>query len=67
MAILATTLLAFWFCGCVGVLVDLDHVIAHKRNLDHRFLHPIFMLVACVVIFCCIAHLGGLVIGLVLK
>ena len=51
MAILASTLLIFGVSGCIGVLVDFDHVIAYKKHLDHRFLHKHYLLFAGV-IFC---------------
>ena len=60
--LLSTALLTFGVCGIIGVLVDIDHVIAHKRGLDHRFLHPYYLLVAGVIIFCCLTRIGGLLV-----
>ena len=67
MAILASALGVGILGGCISVLVDFDHVIAYKRKLDHRFLHPYYLWIACIVIFCCLTLLGGFICQLVLK
>jgi len=62
MSVLASSLLAFGVCGCVGVLVDIDHVIAHKFGKDYRFLHVYYLLVACIILCGCFTYLGRLLV-----
>ena len=56
-------------CGLAGVLVDLDHFIAHYwiTTLDARFLHTPLLIVSCVVFCGCCACIAGLFIRMVLK
>ena len=55
-------------CGLVGVLVDIDHFIAHYwlTTLDARFLHTPLLIVSCVVLCGCCAYIGGLFCWMVL-
>ena len=56
-------------CGLVGVLVDIDHFIAHYwlTDLDARFLHTPLLIISCAVLCCCGACIAGLLIRMVLK
>lgn len=56
-----TALLVSVICGVTGVLVDVDHPIAHCRgSRNGRFLHPLFLASASLVLLGSIAYLGGL-------
>ena len=63
------TLRAFCYCGLAGILVDIDHPI-QKWFLGEdpsRFLHPYFLAIACVIIFCGCAYCGRLYIKHLLR
>lgn len=62
-------LLVGFYSGCVGVLVDLDHPIAYYifkiqgtqwENGGGRILHLPLLIIACIVIVHCGAHIGRL-------
>jgi len=61
-------LVAGIFCGCMGVLVDLDHPIAFFLKIEYgRFFHyPLFFLTFAVFCGLC-AYIGRLLFALVLK
>ena len=56
-------------CGLVGILVDLDHFIAHYwlTELDARFFHTPLLIVSCVILGSCSAYIAGLYLRMVLK
>lgn len=56
-------------CGLVGVLVDIDHFIAHYwlTDLDARFLHTPLLIISCVILGGCCAYIAGLYSWMVLK
>jgi len=60
MSLLASTLVIGICSGCVGVLVDIDHVIAHKFHKDYRFLHKYYLMASLVIIICCGTYLARL-------
>jgi len=63
-------LLIFGLCGLVGVLPDLDHVLAYEKGWDYllvRPLHTPILVVASVVLCACCTCCGGLLIRMVLK
>ena len=62
MAVLASTLAAGIFGGCISVLVDADHIIAHKLGKKDRFLHKYYLLAAGIIICGCLAYCGRLYI-----
>ncbi len=55
-------------CGMVGVLVDLDHLIAYYwlTGLGGRFLHTPLLIVSGAVLLGCCAYITGLLVRLVL-
>jgi hypothetical protein len=54
--------------GCVCVLIDLDHPIALALGIQNaRFLHPLYLSIACGIIICCTTLLGGLLLQGVLR
>lgn len=65
---LGESLFVGFSCGCVGVLIDLDHLIAYYAQVEGgRFLHvPVFIL-GCTVLCCLVAYAGGLVLKDLLK
>jgi len=58
-----TTFLIGLLCGVIGVLVDLDHVIAYYIGRSNRFLHTPLLIVSSIVICGALAYLGGLLLG----
>lgn len=55
-------------CGCVCVLVDLDHPIAWAFGLENgRIFHPYYFLISCLVILGCGAYIGGLLFKAILR
>jgi hypothetical protein len=60
-------LLAFWICGVVGVLIDLDHPIGYIFGLDGQSYHTPLLYIASVVLCGISAYLGGLFIWMVLS
>lgn len=66
---LVTALFVGICCGLVGVLIDLDHVIAYKYGREctnARLLHKPLGLAAGIIIISCIACIGRLYLRLVL-
>lgn len=57
---LVTTLLIGFLGGVIGVLVDLDHVIAYFTGHSGRVLHPYLLRISVFVLCGLIAYLGGL-------
>ena len=55
-------------CGVVGILVDIDHLIAYYLvpKWSERFLHTPLLIISCAVLCGCGAYLGGLLVRLVL-
>jgi len=65
-----TPFLVFGLCGLVGVLPDLDHVLAYEKGWDYllvRPLHTPILIISSIILGGCLALLGGLLIKLVLK
>ncbi len=65
-----TALLVGLYCGAVGVLLDLDHVIAYRLgriNTNARVWHKPVGIIAGIIIISCLAYIGGLSIGVVLR
>lgn len=60
-------LLIFWTGGCIGVLIDLDHLIGPLFGLSPRFMHAPVMYCSLVAIGCVIAYIGGLIFRVVLR
>ena len=56
-------LLVGFLCGVVGVLVDIDHVIALFTNRSGRLLHPPLLITSSIVLCGLIAYVGGLLLG----
>lgn len=56
-------------CGLVGILVDIDHPISYYwlTNLGRQFLHTPLLIGSCIVLCCCGACVGGLLIRMVLS
>lgn len=62
------TLCVGFLCGCIGVLVDIDHAISFAIGIeDARFLHPYYLVVGCLIIFSCVAYITGLLFRDVLR
>lgn len=59
---LLTTLLVGLICGVVGVLVDLDHIIAFFTKHRGRILHPYLLVISFVMLCSLIAYLGRLLV-----
>ena len=57
---LHTTLLIGLLCGIVGVLVDMDHVVAYFTGRPDKFFHPHLLVASSVVLCSLVAYLGGL-------
>jgi len=55
-------------CGLVGILIDIDHPIAHYLipEWSGRFLHTPLLIISCVVLCGCCAYFGGLFLRMVL-
>jgi len=67
-SVLFVTLVVGVLCGCVGVLIDLDHVIAFYLGSTHgRMFHKPLLVGGCLILCGCIAYIGRLYIELVLK
>lgn len=56
-------------CGLVGVLIDLDHIIAYywATGLNGRFLHTPILIFSGLVLVGLGSYLAGLLVKLVLK
>jgi len=67
--VLGIPLWVILLCGVIGVLVDIDHIIAYYwvRSLDGRFLHTPLLIISCVVLCGCCTYIGGLLLRMVLK
>jgi len=57
---LFNALLIGLLCGVVGVLVDLDHVVAFFVKRGGRIFHPYLLVVSSIGLCGLIAYLGGL-------
>jgi hypothetical protein len=65
-----SALFAFGVCGVVGVLVDIDHLIAYFLLLpreDWRFLHTPLLIVSCIMLCGLSAYCGRLYCKHILK
>lgn len=64
-----TTLFIVGICGTVGVLVDIDHIIAYYLipQWSEKFLHAPLLITSSIVILGLGAYLGGLYLRMVLK
>ncbi len=56
-----------FFCGVVGVCVDLDHVTMFWGHPVGRVAHTPLLILAVLVLLYCGACIGGLLAGMVLK
>ena len=68
LSVCGVPLLVILLCGLAGVLVDLDHPIAHYLlpKLHERFLHtPILIICGLGLLYLC-TYLGGLLLEVVL-
>jgi len=66
-SLLITALVVGVLCGCVSVLVDSDHVIAHLIGATHgRIFHKSILVGCCIMLCGCIAYIGGFYIRQVL-
>ena len=56
-------------CGFIGVLIDLDHLIAYYwlRGFDGRFLHTPLLITCSIILFGLGTYIAGLLIWMVLK
>jgi hypothetical protein len=57
-------------CGIVGVLPDIDHIVAYETGMDYTFVRPwhtSILVGSSIVLGTCYACLGGLLIKLVLR
>ena len=47
-------------CGLVGILVDLDHIIAYYKGWEGRCLHTPLLIISSLVLGGCSTYRGGL-------
>ena len=67
--VLGIPLWVIGICGIIGILVDLDHLIAYYwlTGLNGRFLHTPILVISGIVLFGLGSYLTGLLVKLVLK
>ena len=67
-SVLFVTLVVGILCGCISVLVDCDHIVAHFIGASNgRMFHKPLLVGSCLVLCGCVAYLGRLYIELVLR
>ncbi len=54
-------------CGLIGVLVDIDHLVAFFNGWDERFLHTPLLVISSIIILGLGTYLGRLLLGNILR